>query len=63
MLPPPRQHVSLVTSRHANEQSVCQNTSPKAKKEGMRIASEGKNGGEQKGHVKSIIKAVTDSCP
>lgn len=42
--------------------SVCQNTSPKAEKEGMRIASEGKNGGEQKGHVKSIIKAVTDSC-
>lgn len=27
-LPPLRQHVSLVRPRHANEQSLCQNTSP-----------------------------------
>lgn len=62
MLPPPCQHVSLVTSRHAEEQSVCQNTSQRAAREEMRKAGEGKNGWKQKGHVRSIIKAVTDSC-
>lgn len=62
MLHPPCQHVSLVTSRHGEERSVCQNTSQRAAREEMRKAGEGKNGWKQKGHVRSIIKGVTDSC-